>query len=149
MILWRRKWQPTPLFLPGKFHGRRSLVGYSPWSHKELDRTEQLHFHFHFMFKSGLLALLGIELPIHAHISGTSQVVLVVKNPPMQDSRNTGLIPGWERSPGGGQGNPLQFSYLENPMDRGAWQAMVHRITKSRTQLMELSTHAHININWK
>ena len=42
----RRKWQPTPVFLPGKSHGRRSLVGYSPWGRKEWDMTEQLHFHF-------------------------------------------------------------------------------------------------------
>ena len=41
-ILWRRKWQPTPVFLPGKFHGQRSLVGYSPWGLKESDMTEQL-----------------------------------------------------------------------------------------------------------
>ena len=40
---WRRKWQSTPVFLPGKFHGQRSLVGYSPWSHKELDKTENTH----------------------------------------------------------------------------------------------------------
>ena len=39
---WRREWQPTPVFLPGEFHGQRSLVGNSPWSHKELDTTEQL-----------------------------------------------------------------------------------------------------------
>ena len=44
----RRKWQPTPVFLPGKSHGLRSLVGYSPWGCKESDTTEQLHFHFHF-----------------------------------------------------------------------------------------------------
>ena len=44
LIPWRRKWQPTPVFLPGKFHGLRSLVGYSPWGHKELDMTEPLHF---------------------------------------------------------------------------------------------------------
>ena len=44
-ILWRRKWQPTPVFLPGKSHGQRSLVGYSPWGHNESDTTEQLHFH--------------------------------------------------------------------------------------------------------
>ena len=43
-IPWRRKWQPTPVLLPGKFLGRRSLVGYSPWGHRELDTTEQLHF---------------------------------------------------------------------------------------------------------
>ena len=41
-------WQPTPVFLPGESHGRRSLVGYSPRGHKELDTTERLNFHFHF-----------------------------------------------------------------------------------------------------
>ena len=39
---WRRKWQPTPALLPGKSHGRRSLIGYSPWDNKELDTTERL-----------------------------------------------------------------------------------------------------------
>ena len=43
---WRRKWQPTPVLLPGKFHGLRSLVGYSPWDHKESDTTERLQFQF-------------------------------------------------------------------------------------------------------
>ena len=42
----RRQWHPTPVLLPRKSHGQRSLVGCSPWSHEELDRTEQLHFHF-------------------------------------------------------------------------------------------------------
>ena len=42
-VSWRRKWQPTPVFLPGKFHGWRSLVGYSPWGCKELDTNEQLY----------------------------------------------------------------------------------------------------------
>ena len=45
-ILWRRKWQPTPVLLPGKSQGRRSLVGYSPWGHKEVDMTERLHFSY-------------------------------------------------------------------------------------------------------
>ena len=45
-IPWRRKWQPTPVLLPGESHGQRSLAGYSPWGHKESDMTEQLkHFH--------------------------------------------------------------------------------------------------------
>ena len=44
-IPWRRKWQPTPVFLPGESHGQRSLVGYSPRGRKESDTTEQLHFH--------------------------------------------------------------------------------------------------------
>ena len=46
---WRRKWQSTPVLLPGKSHGQRSLVGYSPWGRKELERTERLHFHFQTM----------------------------------------------------------------------------------------------------
>ena len=52
-----------------------------------------------------------------------SQVVLVVKNPPAStgDIKDAGLIPGLERSPGGGNGYPLQYSCLENPMDTGAW----------------------------
>ena len=54
-----------------------------------------------------------------------------------------GLIPGLGRSPGGGHGNPLQYSFLENPMDRGAWQATVHRVKKSQTLLKRLSTHTH------
>ena len=44
-----------------------------------------------------------------------------------------GSIPGWERSPGGGHDNPLKYSCLENPMDRGAWRATVHRVAKSQT----------------
>ena len=63
-----------------------------------------------------------------------SQAVLVVKNPPTnaRDIRNMGLIPGSGRSPGGRHGNPLQYSCLENPRDRGAWQATFHRIAKSQ-----------------
>ena len=48
-----------------------------------------------------------------------------------------GLIPGTGRFPGGGHGNPLQYSYLENSMERGAWQATVHGVTRSRTQLSD------------
>ena len=51
-IPWRRKWQPTPVFLPGKFHGQRSLAGYSPWGHKESDMTECLTLFFFFLFLS-------------------------------------------------------------------------------------------------
>ena len=45
-FIWRRQWQPTPVLLPGKSHGWRSLVGCSPWGHEESDTTERLHFHF-------------------------------------------------------------------------------------------------------
>ena len=65
----------------------------------------------------------------------------MVKNTPTKagDTRDTGSIPGLGRSPGGGHGNPLQYSGLENPMDRGAWRATVHRITKSWTPLKQFS----------
>ena len=83
---WRRKWQPTPVLLLGKFHGWRNLVGYSPWGHKESDTTERLHF--------------------------------------------LSIVPF-----GKGNGNPLQCSCLENPMDRGAWWATVYGVAKSWTRL--------------
>ena len=53
------------------------------------------------------------------------------------DVRDPGSIPQLGRSPGEGSGNPLQYSYLENPMDRGAWRATVHSIAKSQTQLSD------------
>jgi len=58
----------------------------------------------------------------------------VVKNPPtnVRDARDAGLIPGSGRSPGGGDGNPLQYSCLENPMEREAWWAVVHGVAKSQ-----------------
>ena len=55
---------------------------------------------------------------------------------------NLGSISGLGRSPGGGNGNPLQYSCLKNPMDREAWWATVHSVAKSWTQLNDLSTHA-------
>ena len=77
------------------------------------------------------------------HFSGaqtsfqTSQVALVVKTPPANagDVRDTGLIPGSGRSPGGGHGIPLQYSCLENPMDRGAWWPTVHGVSKNQAWL--------------
>ena len=73
-----------------------------------------------------------LSMPI---IIWASQVVLVVKNPPANagDVREVGLILGSGRSPGGGHGNPLHYSCLENPMDRGAWWATVHGVAKSQT----------------
>ena len=66
----------------------------------------------------------------------------MVKNLPANagDTGNVDSTPGLGRSPGGGNGNSLQYSCLESPMDRGAWQATVHGVAKSRTQL---STHTH------
>ena len=59
----------------------------------------------------------------------------MIKNPPA----NAGDIPEWGRFPGEGHGNPLQYSCLENPMDRGAWRATVHRVAKSWTRLRDLT----------
>ena len=68
----------------------------------------------------------------------TSQVVLVVKNLSVNagDVTDAGSIPGSGRSPRGGNGNPFQYSCLENPMDTGAWRAILLRVTQSQTQLM-------------
>ena len=59
------------------------------------------------------------------------------------DIRDRGSIPGLGRSPGGGHGTPLQYSCLEQPMDRGAWWATVHGVTKTQTRLKRLSTHTY------
>ena len=74
------------------------------------------------------------------------RVVLVVKNLPANAGgiRDAGLIPGLGRSPGGGRGHPHQYSYLENPMDRGAWRTIVQGVTQRWTWLKGLSTHAHL-----
>ena len=74
-----------------------------------------------------------------------SQVAQVVNNPPAnaEDIRDSGLIPGLERSPGGGHGNPLKYSCLENPKDRGAWVDTVHGVTKRQAELKQFNTHIH------
>ena len=68
----------------------------------------------------------------------------MVKNPSInaEDIKDASSIPGLGRSPGGGYSNPLQYSCLENPMNRGAWQATVHGVTNSWTGLTGLSMHA-------
>ena len=67
---------------------------------------------------------------------------LVVKNPPASagDIRDVGLIPGSGKSPGGGTGRPLQYSCLENSMDRGAWWVTVQRVAKSQARLNDCTT---------
>ena len=62
-------------------------------------------------------------------------MALVIKNPPAdaEDMRDSGSMSGSGRSPGGGNGNPVQYSCLENPMDRGAWWATVHGVPKNQT----------------
>jgi len=75
-------------------------------------------------------------------------VALVVKNLSANegDVKEAGSIPELGRSPGEGNGNPLQHSCLENPMDRGTWRAALHGISQSQTRLKQLSMHSYIYI---
>ena len=77
-----------------------------------------------------------------------SQEVLVIKISPANagDIRDMTSVPGLGRSPGAGHGKPFQYSCLENPMDRGAWWATVHRVSNSQTGLKQLSTNMHSQI---
>ena len=100
LFLWRRQWHPTPVLLPGKSHGWRSMVGCSPWGRTESDTTERLHFHF----------------PLSCI--------------------------------GEGNGNPLQYSCLENPRDGGAWWAAIYGVTQSPTRLKRLSSSSS-TLNFK
>ena len=90
-LIWRRQWQPTPLLLPGKSHGQRSLVGHSPWGLEESDMTKRLYFHFS-------LSCIGE-----------------------------------------GNGNPLQYSCLADPRNRGTWLAAVCEFAQNWTRLKQLS----------
>ena len=95
--------------------------------------------------------LILFKPPAHLSFSYVFQVLLVVKNPfdNAEDIRDPGLIPGWGWSPGEGNGNPLQYSCLENPMDRRAWRATVHRVAKSWTELKWISTHTmNLTMYW-
>ena len=119
----RRQWHPTPVLLPEKSHGWRSLEGCSPWGRWGSDMTERLHFHF-------LLSCIGegngnplqcscLENPRDggawwAAVYGAAQGRTWLKRLSTSTSK------------GEGNGNPLQRSCLENPIDRGAWQAIVH-----------------------
>ena len=102
-----------------------------------------------------LFYVLYFEVAIH--MERASQLLLVVKNLPANsgDIRDVGSIPDSRWSPGGGHGNPLQYSCVENSMDRGAWRATVCRVTLSQTWLSEhVCTHTCgacpiiINIQW-
>ena len=132
----RRQWHPTPVLLPGKI----------PWT-EEPGRLQS----------TGSLSCIGegngnplqcscLENPRDggawwAAIYGVAQSQTRLKRLSSDkelpanagDVRDLDSIPGSARSPGGGHGNPLQYSCLENPMDRGAWRATVHRVTMSQT----------------
>ena len=145
-----RQGHPTPVLLPGKSHGRRSVVGCSPWGRWGSDTTERLHFHFQFhalekkmATHSSVLAwrILGTmesgglpSMGLHGVGHDWSDLAAAAAAS-AGDARDSALIPGLGRFPGVGSGNPLQYSCLENPVDRGAWQGIVHEVTRSWTPL--------------
>ena len=102
-----------------------------------------LRLTFRSIIHSGLISLKHESLCLDFFLAcGSSQVALGVKNSSDSagDLRDAGFIPGSGRSPGGGYGSPLQFSCLENSMDRGAWWATIHRVVRSWTRVKWLST---------
>ena len=127
-LVWRRQWHPTPVLLPGKSHGWRSVVGCSPWGREESDTTRRLHFHFSLSCigegNGNPLQCSCLENPRdggawwaavygvaqsqtrlkRCSSSSSSKVALVVKNllANARDMRDMGSIPGSGRSPGGG-----------------------------------------------
>ena len=98
------------------------------WMRKQGDKLKDHVFYHHHQ--------------INILLEAAPQVALVLKNPPANAGsiRDVGLIPGLGRTPGGGNGNSLQYSFLENPMDRGAWQPTVHGAANRWAQLKQLST---------
>ena len=99
--------------------------------------------------EQGLWNQVGLKSQLYHFSGGTTQVVpdgypdvASGNNPPasVRDARDVGSIPGLGRSPGEGNSNPLQYSCLENPMDRGAWRATVHGVAESDTTVTE---HTH------
>ena len=121
------------LFLLYMFTRIVFLVDDASWDYLPIWGLMQSHYDF-------CRRPLRFPLLYRVILQGAFQVAPVVKNPPANagDTRDVSLIPESGRSPGGGNGNPLQYSRLENPTDRGAWQAVVHGVTKSWTWLSNL-----------
>ena len=167
----RREWLPTPVFLPGKFHKQRSLVGYSP---REVTKSRHDWATNTFTFTNHIKDTSGQNVNKKKQLKQVNQGICnsqnrraalskrensrvlslkkrmsalfpcfpggtAVKNPPANagNARDMCLIPATEPSPGVGNSNLLQYSCLENPMDRGPWRATVHRSAK------ELDTTKH------
>ena len=115
-VPWRRAWQPTPVFLPEESHEQRSLVGY---------------MFYHLSYNNIYTNRVRKSLWSGGFPGGSDD---------KESAHNAGdlaSIPGSGRSPGEGNGNPLHYSCLENPMDRGVCQATAHGVAKSWTLLSD------------
>ena len=136
---WRRKWQPTPVFLPGESQGRGSLVGCHLWGLKELNTTERLNWtelirnvRWEEEEKKTTLPsfMNSINIWVKTHVKLQEYVV-----PTHRKKRG---VNRWFKHPirratvgvREGNGTPLQYSCLENPMDRGVWCTAVHGVTE-------------------
>ena len=141
-IPWSRKWQPTLLFLPGESHGQRSLMGYSPWSHKELDMTDWAHTAQDTWPDDSMYIYIVKWLPKSGELTHAShhKVTWILKISSLGRFQvyNTPVL-----TIGEGNGTPLQYSCLENPMDRGAWWAAVHGVAEGWTRLSDFTFTFH------
>ena len=129
-ILWRRKWQPTPVFLPGKSHGWRShVIAY-------LGQAKS------YIWKQCYNSVSCVEPHLATCLGFPDSSV---GKETACSSGDLGSIPGLGRFPGGGHGNPLQYSCLQNPMDRGVCWAAAHGVTELDTteRLTQHSTGGH------
>ena len=153
----RRQWHPTPVLLPGKSHGPRSLVGCSQWGREELDTTERLPFHFSLSCigegNGNPLQCSCLENPRDggvwwAAVYGVAQSwtrlkrlnSMIVGKESACSAGDLSSIPGSGRSPGEGNDKPLQYSCLENLREGGVWWAAVYGVTQSWTRLKWLSS---------
>ena len=157
MLIWfgwgKKRYWTTGETVRRKQVQRRSTINFSKvdGSGKLKEEVDKVHIKFtrdllflrpiyqnNWIRNSGSRLLLGFIEVYSSHWA--FPVVLLVKNLPA-NAGVSGSIPGSGRSPGGGHGNLLQYSCLENPMDKATWWATVHRVTKSQTQLKWLSMH--------
>ena len=159
-LWWRRQWHPTPVLLPGKSHGWRSLVGCHPWGREESDTTEQLHFHFSLSCIEGNgnpLQCSCLENPRDggawwAAVYGVAQSRTWLKR--LSSSSSSGIFSegndrGWDIwLEGITDSMGMSLSKLwEMVKDREIWRAAVHRVTKSWTWLSDWATAEEENKN--
>ena len=154
---WRRKWQPTPVFLPGESHGKRTLAGHGPWGHRELDTTEVTEHMHTYLYMGFPGSSIDEESTFNAgdpsSIPGSGRSPGEGTGSPLgfcsilglpwwlrgkESACNVGdlgLIPVMGRYPGGGHGKPTQYSCLGNSHSQKSGWVTVRWATKSQTQL--------------